>query len=205
MCSNLGAEETQGQILQKMLELLMAVRSRTVEMQHTQQELREQVDYLTRHDQQGFLPEVLSPANASSSYTRSIPKNNNCLIFSEQVRDDQDPCRTIPNNSTGQRRQRQRQQRHAKQQLEGFVPRSMPAPLPSMYFAEVPKMMPSSEWSPCVVDDASKPFFVCRVVKKSSYPGWGTLPHTANMAGIELFGYKPVCTFSPFPSAETFL
>jgi len=148
------------------------------------------------HDQQGFLPEVFPPTNASSSYARSTPpkNNNNCSIFSEhQVRDDQDPCRTQPNNSTtGQRRQRQRQQRHAKQ-LDGVVPRSMPAPLPSMYFAEVPKLMPSSDWSPCVVDDASKPFFVCRVVKKPTYPGWGTLPHTANMAGIELFGYKPVC------------
>ena len=52
------------------------------------------------------------------------------------------------------------------------------------------------QFSPCVVEDATKPFVVLRPIRTASFPGWGAMPIAGNNAAHLLCGYTAVRTAS---------
>jgi len=83
-----------------------------------------------------------------------------------------------------------------------IIPRSMPLPLPPIYFSDVPlpSESPSAGWLPCVIQDSAKPFVVAKPVRLPTFPGWGTIPIFANTPALKIAGYCCIVQYSPYPS-----
>jgi len=100
--------------------------------------------------------------------------------------------KAIHRNEDTQQNNLRNQERFQQQQLQRFVPRSMPLPLPPVYFSDSPLPSASEGWLPCVIDDTGKPFVVTRPVRLPNFPGWGSRPIAANRAAFLTCGYKLV-------------
>ena len=80
-----------------------------------------------------------------------------------------------------------------------IIPRSMPLPLPPIYFSDapLPSESPSDGWLPCVIQDSAKPFVVAKPVRLPAFPGWGTIPIFANTPALKIAGYCCIVQYFP--------